>query len=55
MSITLLNNYPENNLEKSITKKDGSPLYGEIWLYNQFLKFNDYNLPKNESWFLKHD
>jgi hypothetical protein len=55
MSITLLNNYPENNLEKSITKKDSSPLYGEIWVYRQFLKFNEYNLLENESWFLKHD
>jgi hypothetical protein len=55
MPITLLNNYPENNLEKSITKKDSSPLYGEIWVYRQFLKFNEYNLLENESWFLKHD
>ncbi|PWG05218.1 DNA/RNA helicase domain-containing protein [Polaribacter aquimarinus] len=55
MPVTLLNNYPENNLEKSITKKDNSPLYGEIWLYNQFLKFNEYKLLENESWFLKHD
>ncbi|EAQ42524.1 DNA/RNA helicase domain-containing protein [Polaribacter sp. MED152] len=55
MPVTLLNNYPENNLEKSITKIDNSPLYGEIWLYDQFLKFNEYKLLENESWFLKHD
>lgn len=55
MPVTLLNNYPENNLEKSISKKDNSPLYGEIWLYDQFLKFNEYKLLENESWFLKHD
>jgi ribosomal protein S6 len=56
MSITLLNNYPENNLEKNITKKDGSPLYGELWLYKQFLKFNEYHkLPQHETWYLKHD
>ena len=55
MPVTLLNNYPENNLEKSIIKKDNSPLYGEIWLYDQFLKFNEYKLLENESWFLKHD
>lgn len=55
MPITLLNNYPENNLEKSITKKDNSPLYGEIWLYKQFLKFNENKFLENESWFLKHD
>ncbi|MCG1037715.1 DNA/RNA helicase domain-containing protein [Polaribacter sargassicola] len=55
MPVTLLNNYPENNLEKSITKKDNSPLYGEIWLYEQFLKFNKNKFLENESWFLKHD
>jgi len=56
MSVNLLNNYPENNLENNITKKDGTVLYGELWLYKQFLKFNEYNLlPDNESWILKHD
>ncbi|WP_299164230.1 NERD domain-containing protein [uncultured Eudoraea sp.] len=56
MSIILLNNYPVNNLETSITKKDGSPLFGEIWLYNQFLKFNEFQLlNENETWILKHD
>lgn len=55
MSVTLLNNYPENNLENNITKDDGSPLYGEIWVYEQFLKFNEYNLLENETWILKHD
>ena len=55
MSIKLLNNYPENNLKKNITNKDGSPLFGEIWLYKQFLKFNQYKLLENENWFLKHD
>ena len=56
MSIILLNNYPENSLEKNIRKKDGTPLYGELWLYKQFLKFNEYNtLENNETWFLKHD
>ena len=56
MPITLLNNYPENNLEKNIIKKDGSPLYGELWLYKQFLNFNEYHkLPQNETWYLKHD
>ena len=55
MAVTLLNNYPENNLEKHITKKDGSPLYGELWLYKQFLQFNKNNLLENENWYLKHD
>ena len=56
MPVTLLNNYPENNLENNITKKDGTPLYGELWIYKQFLKFNEYQvLNKNETWILKHD
>lgn len=56
MPVLLLNNYPENNLQNNIVKKDGTPLYGEIWVYNQFLKFNEYNLlSKNETWFLKHN
>ena len=53
--VKLLNNYPENDLESHITKKDGSPLHGEIWLYRQFLKFNQYDLLPNETWYLKHD
>lgn len=56
MPVILLNNYPKNNLEENIIKKDGSPLFGEIWIYRQFLKFNEYNLlPDNESWILKRD
>ena len=56
MPVVLLNNYPENNIEKNILKKDGSPLFGEIWLYKQFLKFNEYKkLHENEIWTLKHD
>jgi DNA replication protein DnaC len=55
MSVILLNNYPESNLKRSITKKDGSALYGEIWLYQQFINFNTYNFLPDETWFLKHD
>lgn len=56
MPVILLNNYPKNNLEENIIKKDGSPLFGEIWIYRQFLNFNEYNLlADNESWILKRD
>ena len=56
MGVTLLNNYPENNLEKNITTQEGKPLYGEIWLYKQFLMFNKEKLvPENELWSFKHD
>lgn len=55
MPVFFIDNYAQNNLKKEITKKDGSPLEGEIWLYKQFIKFNDYNLLPEETWFLKHD
>ncbi len=55
MPILFLNNYAENNLTNEITQKDGTPLQGELWLYRQFLKFNEYNLLPNENWYLKHD
>ena len=55
MSAKLLNNYPENNLEDYIIKKDGSALYGEIWLYQQFINFNKFNFLPNENWYFKHN
>lgn len=55
MPIHFLNNYPVRGLKKSILKRDGTPLYGEIWVYEQFLKINEYNLLPNETWYLKHD
>lgn len=56
MPVHLLDNYPIQNIESLITKKDGSPLHGEIWLYKQFQLFNENNLiDKNDNWFLKHD
>ena len=55
MPIHFLNNYPANSLGRSIKKKDGTPLHGEIWLYKQFLNINEYNLLPDETWYLKHD
>ena len=56
MSVTLLNNYPENNLHQQITTKSGIALYGELWVYQQFLNFNKFQLLEdNDKWFLKHD
>lgn len=55
MPIVFIDNYSPNNLKKEITKQDGSPLEGEIWLYSQFLNFNDYNLLPHETWYLKHN
>lgn len=55
MPIHFLDNYAANNLESAIIKKDGSPLHGEIWLYKQFLQFEQYNLLPNDTWYLKHN
>jgi ribosomal protein S6 len=56
MGVICLNNYPENQLESCIRKSDKSPLYGEIWVYKQFLNFNKFNfIDKDEIWYLKHD
>lgn len=55
MPVHFIDNYPKNDLESKICKSDGSPLYGEIWLYKELLKFNDYDLLKNEVWYVKHN
>lgn len=55
MAVILLNNYSENNLEQNITDKTGSNLYGETWVYRQFINFNKYNSLTDESWVLKHN
>jgi hypothetical protein len=54
MAINFINNYPENSLKTSIKQKNGEPLYGEIWLYNQFVEFkkNDF---VDKKWYFKHD
>lgn len=53
MSIQFLNNYPKNRLQEAIKKKDGSPLYGELWVYQQFLEFEE-NEFVQDKWFVKH-
>ncbi len=55
MPIHFIDNYPKNDLESIIVKQDGSPLHGEIWVYRQFIQFNDNNLLPNDTWFLKHN
>ncbi len=55
MSVHFLDNYPKTDLGKSIKKKDGSPLQGEIWVYNQFLEINEHELLSKDTWYLKHD
>lgn len=55
MPIHFIDNYPKNNLESIIIKQDGSPLHGEIWVYRQFIQFNDNNLLPDDTWYLKHN
>lgn len=53
MPIHFIDNYG-TNLESIITKEDGSPLYGELWFYQELRKFNENNLLKDETWYVKH-
>jgi hypothetical protein len=55
MPVQILNNYPESDLDKYILNQNGIPLYGEIWVYKQFLNINRFNLLENETWYLKHN
>jgi hypothetical protein len=55
MPIHFIDNYSKNNLEMMVTKKDGEPLYGEIWVYEQFLAFNENKFIEDETWYLKHN
>ncbi|WP_313190118.1 NERD domain-containing protein [Sphingobacterium sp.] len=56
MPIKFLNNYPENNLDKVIVKKDGSALNGEIWLYQQMLNINNQvEFHENDEWYFYHN
>lgn len=55
MPIHFIDNYPKNNLERIIVKQDNQPLHGEIWVYEQFLAFNENKLIEDETWYLKHN
>jgi hypothetical protein len=55
MPIHFIDNYPKNDLESKICKANGTPLHGEIWVYNEFQKFNDHDLVKDETWYVKHN
>ncbi len=55
MPVHFIDNYPKNDLESQICRQDKSPLYGEIWIYQEFLKFNENNFLKDENWYVKHN
>ena len=48
MAIKFIDNYPKKNLEDVIHDSHGYPLYGEIWVYKELLKFNENNFLGDE-------
>jgi hypothetical protein len=55
MPIHFIDNYPKNNLESVVINQDGDTLFGELWLYKQFLSFNENKFIEDETWYLKHN
>lgn len=55
MPIHFIDNYPRNDLASCICKADKSPLYGEIWVYQEMMKFNDNGFLNDENWYVKHN
>ncbi|MDP2384761.1 MAG: NERD domain-containing protein [Bacteroidota bacterium] len=55
MPVHFIDNYPKNNLESVVINQDGDTLFGELWLYKQFLSFNENKFIEDETWYLKHN
>ena len=55
MPVHFIDNYPRNDLGAQICRPDKSPLFGEIWLYQELAKFNDNDFLKEENWYVKHN
>ncbi|GAA4786083.1 hypothetical protein GCM10023231_12490 [Olivibacter ginsenosidimutans] len=55
MPVHFIDNYPRYELASCICKPDKSPLHGEIWVYQELMKFNDHELLKDETWYVKHN
>lgn len=55
MAIHFIDNYTRHNLESVIINQDGDTLYGELWLYKQFLSFNENKFVEDEIWYFKHN
>ncbi|MGX5852442.1 NERD domain-containing protein [Dyadobacter jiangsuensis] len=55
MPIHFIDNYAKHDLESQICKADRTPLYGEIWLYQELLKFNDNGFLRDDNWYVKHN
>ncbi|WP_026708921.1 NERD domain-containing protein [Flavobacterium frigidarium] len=55
MPIHFIDNYAKQNLETTIINQDGNTLFGELWLYEQFLSFNNNQFVEDEIWYFKHN
>jgi len=54
MPIQFIDNYPKNALDTKICKTDGTPLHGEIWVYQELLKFAENGFLEHQNWIVKH-
>jgi hypothetical protein len=55
MPINFIDNYAKQNLETVIVNQDGKTLFGELWVYQMFLTFNENKYLEDEMWYLKHN
>jgi hypothetical protein len=55
MPVHFIDNYAKQNLETVIVNQDGKTLFGELWVYQQFLAFNENRYLEDEIWYLKHN
>lgn len=55
MPVYFIDNYAKQSLETVIVNQDGKTLFGELWVYQQFLAFNENRYLENEVWYLKHN
>jgi len=55
MPIHFIDNYANQNLENIIVNQDGKTLFGELWIYKQFLAFEENKFLTDEIWYLKHN
>jgi hypothetical protein len=55
MPVYFIDNYAKQNLESVIVNQDGKTLFGELWVYQQFLAFNENKYLEDETWYLKHN
>lgn len=54
MPIHFIDNYPKNLLSSKICKTDGTPLHGEIWIYQELMKFETNGFLSDQNWYVKH-